>query len=203
MRTMQVLGQVLKNFPGSLTAAEKFNIVNEVFGLGLRGLGFILNSMEEGEEELVKFFAERIARKSGADPADRKLQAHVKRSLFSIIRLIVFGMVKLVSQSVGSEGEEKTYSEVVKSINSTAARLIDISIDLDTLKIPKKKLLALQDDVSKDIFNKDLLTSLVMQHLYLYRVPSNVKDELRRRFDIRVETVNTAEWTTGAIVKRV
>ena len=171
MRTMQVLGQVLKNFPGSLTAAEKFNIVNEVFGLGLRGLGFILNSMEEGEEELVKFFAERIARKSGADPADRKLQAHVKRSLFSIIRLIVFGMVKLVSQSVGSEGEEKTYSEVVKSINSTAARLIDISIDLDTLKIPKKKLLALQDDVSKDIFNKDLLTSLVMQHLYLYRVP--------------------------------
>src|SRR5207244_13495154 len=127
VRTILVLGQVIKNFPGSLTAQEKFDVVHAGFNLGLRGLSFILKTLEDGKDELVQFFAERIAKKYGGSPNDESLRKKVRLGLFWLVRMNIFGMIKLVSHGLGAQGEATTYTEVVSAVGTKAARLVDVS----------------------------------------------------------------------------
>jgi hypothetical protein len=203
VRTLLVLGQVLKNFPGSLTASEKFDVVNAGFGLGLRGLSFLLKTLEEGKEELVQFFVERFAEKYGGSPNDELLKKQVRSGLFWLVRLNIFGMIKLMSHGLGAKGEETTYAKVVSTFGTKAARLVDVSISLDTLKVPRKKILALHEELGDDVLNKHLLASLVVRHLYLFPVPHNVRDELCRKLGIAVEKLDRAEAALGEHAKRV
>lgn len=56
MKSLQILGQILKNFPGSLEGAAKVQIARECYGLGLRSLSMVLDlvrSNEEGVLELI------------------------------------------------------------------------------------------------------------------------------------------------------
>jgi hypothetical protein len=203
IRTILVLGQVLKNFPGSLTAIEKFNVVNAGLNLGLRGLSFILKTFEEGKDELVQFLAERVAEKYGGSPTDEMLKKGVRNGLFWLVRLNVFGMIKLISHGLGAKGEDTTYTKVVSSVGTKAARLIDVSISLDTLKVPRHKIFELHEEFRGDVLNQHLLASLVVRHLYLFPVPHNVKDELCRKLGIAVEKLDRAEGALGEHTKRI
>jgi hypothetical protein len=203
VKTIQVLGQVLKNFPGSLTAEEKFNVVSEAITLGLRGLGFFLKIFDDGKEEMFHFFEERLASKIGTNPGDEELRRRVRSGLFWFVRLSIFGMIKLISQGVGAKGEEATYNKVVGALGTTAVKLLDVSFALDTLHVPKHKILKLQSEFKNDLLNRHLLGSLVLRHLYLFPVPSNVKDELCRKLGIAVEKLDRMEAVLGEHTKRI
>lgn len=203
IRTIQVLGQVLKNFPGSLTAVEKFTIVDEGVSVGLRGLAFFLKLMEDEKEDIFRFFEERVALRFGGSPNDEELKKRVRAGLFWFLRLGIFGMIKLISHALGAKGEEATYAKVVSARNTPALRLIDISIALDTLQIPKHKILKLYDDLRDDVLNRHLVESLVARHLYLFPVPNNVKDELCRKLGIAVEKLDRLEAALGGHTKRI
>lgn len=203
IKTVQVLGQVLKNFPGSLTATQKFNVVNEAITLGLRGLAFFLQIFDEGKEDMFRFFEERVAQRFGGSPSDEELQRRVRNGLFWFVRVTIFGTIKLISHGVGAKGEEATYSKVVGALGTNAAKLLEISIALDTLKIPKQKILHLYAEFKDDLLNRHLVESLVARHLYLFPVPNNVKDELCRKLGIAVEKLDRIEGALGEHTKRI
>ncbi|MEA3188732.1 MAG: hypothetical protein QOD99_2562 [Chthoniobacter sp.] len=203
VRTIQILGQLLKNFPGSLTATEKIHIVEDGFNLGLRGLSFMMQAFEEGRDELIEFVSERVARRYGKDANDEELRRRVRSGLFWLVRLNVFGMIKLISHGVGAKGEENTYRKVVTQMDTNAAKLIEVSIGLDTLKIPRRRILELHNEFKEDIFNKHLLASLVARHLYLFDAPNNIKDELCKRLGIEVQQIDRIDAVLGEHSKRV
>ena len=53
MKTLQILGQILKNHPGNIEAARKEEIARECYQLGFRILGSVNRLLEEGRAELV------------------------------------------------------------------------------------------------------------------------------------------------------
>ncbi|MBK8039359.1 MAG: metallophosphoesterase [Verrucomicrobiaceae bacterium] len=203
IRTIQVLGQVLKNFPGSLTAHEKLSVVEEAFSLGLRGLSFIMDEVESGKDDLVNFIAKRVAAKYDLEVTDREVMDRVREGIFWLLRLNVFGMIKLISQGVGAKGEESTYQRVVEKMNSPAAKLVNVSISLDTLSIPKRSILLLRDELKNDVFNTHLLSSLVAHHFYLFDAPKSIRQELCQKLNISIKSLVQADAVLGDQIKRV
>lgn len=190
VRTLQILGQLLKNFPGSLTATEKLSIVENGFHLGLRGIGFILDAFEAGKDDLVEFISSRVAQRYGGEPTDEIFKQRLRGAIFWLVNMNTFGMIKLISHALGAKGEDTTYTNAVKKIGTNAAKLIEVSVTLDTLKIPKRKILKLNEELKDDFLCRHLLASLVARHLYLFEVPNNVKDELCQKLDIGVQGVD-------------
>ena len=186
MKTIQVLGQLLKNFPGSLTSAEKTVIVQDSFELGLRGLAKFLGWLGDDESELVEYVAGKLSEQNGDLKIDEAVRKKIKKSIFWLVEMNVHGLVKLISRGVGAEGEEEIYRDVIDSLGSKSSRLIGVSIGLDTMKIPKNEIFNLNKEFQNDPLCLNVLRSLVAQHFYLFRGDTRLRDEICAKMEIKV-----------------
>ncbi|MDP0491720.1 MAG: metallophosphoesterase [Verrucomicrobiota bacterium JB023] len=186
IRTITVLGQLLKNFPGSLDGDDKVRIARDSYELGLRGLSKVVSWMEEGKDEWIKFLEKRISSRTGTKLTPDELRSSIRVSLASLVEMNIFGVIKLVSLSLGAEGQEVVFDEVNDEINSNASNLIGLSISLDTLKLPKERILELEQEFSGDVICSNILRSLVAQHFYLFPENRGIRDEICAKLDINV-----------------
>lgn len=53
-KTLQILGQIVKNFPGSMSGDDKRRLVTECIGIGLRTLGSLFAILEASSESFVR-----------------------------------------------------------------------------------------------------------------------------------------------------
>lgn len=58
LKTMQILGQLLKNFPGSIEGATKLRIAKSISSLGLRCLGSLFGLFCKNEDEILTAYYE-------------------------------------------------------------------------------------------------------------------------------------------------
>ena len=54
LRSIEVMGQIVKNYAGSLTYEPKYTLVKQCYDLGLRVIGVILRAWQQSGEEFVK-----------------------------------------------------------------------------------------------------------------------------------------------------
>ena len=179
------------------------DIVENSFNLGLRGLSFIIRSFESGKDEYIDMVTTRLSKRYGTDSNSEQLKSKVRSALFWLLRMNIVGILKFISHGVGAKGEESTYKKVVEQMDTNAAKLLEVSIGLDTLRIPRKRILELHTEFADDVLNKHLLASLVTRHLYLFDVPNNVKDELCKRLEISVQQIDRVSGASGDHTKRV
>jgi len=168
LKTIQILGQVLRNFPGSLPAQVKFELAKECYMLGLRTLSALLKAIEDGLNQLKKALADELAK--AEDIRDREAaMMEARRFLFFLTESLAFGIIKEISHSIGSEELAGTLEEVLNRSPSPAVSLIDISIKLDHYReVPKKEIVELYEEVEKNIFTATLLKFLVLERFYFY-----------------------------------
>ncbi len=184
VRMIMVLGQILKNFPGSLTGDEKTRLVQDTFNLSLRGLSTFLGWFQEGKSEFVDYVLRRITSKNKEIEINDKLRDQVTKSLFWLMEMNILGLIRVTSSGVGAEGEEETFHEVTEEIGSNAAQLINVSISLDTLKVPQREVFRLNEKFSNDILCSNLLKSLIAQHFYLYPEDQGIRDKVCSKLGI-------------------
>src|SRR5260221_2082709 len=128
---LQVMGQVLRNFPGELKLDLKSGLTEESYRLGLRIMKAFLEIMENNLELIRSVIELQIQmHRAKKDESVASDAAHVVGHL---TELTIFSMVKRVSFSVGLEDLRETYTAVRKKLGEShlPARLIDLSIRLD------------------------------------------------------------------------
>src|SRR5207249_372287 len=86
-KTIQILGQVLKNFSGSLRGEPKRKLVEECYGLGLRVLASIFELAEEHIPTLVAAMMEYAKARPNAPTAD-KMEGFLRRAFFGLMQAI-------------------------------------------------------------------------------------------------------------------
>ena len=64
LRHLEILGQVLKNFPGSLEASVKLDIARECFYLGLRSLSVVFEIVKTEQSEILDVMSEEIKQRN-------------------------------------------------------------------------------------------------------------------------------------------
>lgn len=189
LKTIHVLGQILRNFPGSLRADEKIRLARETYLLGLRALNAILQQFEADWPQARATLGEFL--KSQRDFEDSyQLEDSTNEYMFLFLRSLAYFFVRKISHAAGSEYLRATYDELVRGEPSVAMSLIDTSVRLDHLRpMNVERVIDVYRHVHKNLLSSSILRRLVRDHLYLYPVPIEVKQRVCSKLNIKFDNV--------------
>lgn len=192
-KTIQILGQVLKNFVGSLKGDSKKQLISECCSLGRRTLGNLFESVESNVDGWLELYLEHCRRDSSTSqdksPLDEaKLRQGVYWVVFALLQGIAFLIIKHISSSVGTDKSPQTLAELVDEEDSATMRLIELAIRLDHYKsFPLREVERLAEEFKRNAFSLSLVRFLVWNHCYLYPVEFQTKQSVCTTLQISFE----------------
>lgn len=167
-KTVQILGQILRNHPGSLKADRKEELARECYNLGLRALTRFLESIANAREEILEGLNVFISKSRSTTTSTERL-AILNRVLFGMVELCSYSVIRHVADSVGTEELLPIFENILKNEQTISYRMIDVSIRLENSnKFPTQLVEKMARDVRKKIFPLSLLRRLVWFHFYIY-----------------------------------
>lgn len=185
-KTIQIMGQILRNFPGSLKREPKITLVNNCYALGLRLLKFGYQAFSESQDELARIFY-YIIRDEYPNLSDKEIKEKVKNFIFYLVEGLTFSIIKHVSDSIGHKALTKTFNEIIESEPTISKKYIDLSLRLDHLRgFPTVETLKLYNDVSGYPFAKYLVRHLVWLHFYLYESTERQRQSICSQIGIKL-----------------
>lgn len=192
LRTLDVMGQIAKNFSGSLVGPVKFQLVDECYRLGLRVAGVILGLWKDDPEKIVNEMVDMILDAFKDDAELKKitrqeLTERVSGLFFFLTESMTFDMLKRISHAVGSVELVPTYREVLETSPTNAYKLVDMSVKLDALKLPTKEVVSLSKDIKENTLCSRLLRKLVVHHFYLFPTDYKTKQKICEELDIPIK----------------
>ena len=187
VKTIDILGQVLRNGAGSIPASEKREIVDEIYRLARRIIGTLLrdlpNQLQGWCEALWKHFLDKYPQDTADIRVDRVLNQVTHTMWF-----VTFAIVRRVSQSLAHEMLRKTFDKAIAAEFSIPNRLFDLSIKLDVAKgFPANEAETMYKDVFGNMLVRAVVRALVVNHLYLYKVPHNELQAICSKLEIELD----------------
>lgn len=186
-KTIQILGQALRNIAGSATKDRKEEVINKIVGLARRLLGGYLELFAEG---VLKQVIEEMAaahKEQQPELIVSDLHEQVCQHLYGLSQFVCFTVIKHTTFSVGSENLEPTIHRVLSDKDAAIAKLMDLSFSLENPKhFPKDVALKLYREMGKNHFSASLVRILVAHHMYLFVVPIQDRQAVCDKMDIKL-----------------
>lgn len=203
LKTIDILGQIAKKYWGELSGDVKYEIASETYYVGLRTLSLMINLMlddKDGLKELLKSSLEKklIKDKHLIDNFKIKgiIEDKANQFLFNMSFLTSWGIIKRVSNAIGSKNISNTLKRIVKENPINSVKLIDTSIKLDyKYSFPWDEL---EDTkyISPNKLSNLLKQNLIMHYLYLYETDTKRKIQIANKFDIEIKQQITIDGTS-------
>ena len=186
-KTTQILGQLLRNFTGSLKGEQKFDLAQECYSLGLRVLSFALSNIKENQHEMVEAIGEILVSKHPRWPYER-LNEEVKYFMFEVMESLAFVIIRHTSDSVGLERLLLTYDDLLAFNKNISYRFIDLLVRLENFRgFPKNETLELFREVRKDRFSAQLLRHMVWYYFYIYPAKHDLRQSVCDKLGIQIQ----------------
>jgi hypothetical protein len=197
-RTIEILGQVLRNAAIGRKVPAMLEITKQVFSLGRRQLNFLFTlaggkSLETMITSLEEHYRQRMPRAKAEEVVNE-----VSRHLFNLYAFVGFALVKQVAVAVGDKNLREVFRRLVEGDPNLANRIYKLGIDLETSsRLPTQDVETLNDELSgkskrpgnKPTFNNlahMVVRALVVDYLYLNHVPRKQVQELCQKLNIQV-----------------
>lgn len=185
-KTMQILGQILRNYHGSLTAHAKHAIAKALHSLGFRLMGFFFTAIEAGREDIVQYLYDVIHEKYPGWSEER-IKARIGNLVFNLAEGIGFVLTKHIADSCGEEALEVTYAQLLQSSPTSSYRIVDMAIHMFHFRgFPQDELLALFGLYNDKPFPAELLRHLAWYYFYIYPARFDVLQRVCARMGIRI-----------------
>jgi hypothetical protein len=192
IRTLEIMGQMLKNFPGSMEAKDKLKLTDSCYNLGLRTLAFALNIIKGNEQELLKDFIILISHQHPEFDYEKASKKAIE-SIVWISQIIAFCMIKRISYSIGTPELFPIYKKMVEKYSFASIKLIDCSLAVDqSLHFPDSKIVSIAKEMKKNWFPFEILRRIVALHLYLFDVHHKQRQRVCQELHIQYRYLQSA-----------
>jgi hypothetical protein len=194
-KLLQLLGQIIKNFPGELKGDLKLDIARECYGLGLRALNVFFRCSMEQREQLTAFI-EALLRERQRSTPDQKLLPSKERVLLGLMLAAGFSVIKRISYAVGHDQLRFTHADVLAGeADNLAFKIIDLSIQLDHFSraAPLEQVRDVELVVRNNPYCYAILQDLVYFYLYLFPTTFGERQTLGQAVGIKVQDVRLLE----------
>lgn len=174
-KVVQVIGQILRAFAGSLKAEHKADLCRECFDVALRTLDCFMEIVEKEKDDLSHQIAEGF-RETYPDKQVDQIAKETTKRIFFMLETFGVSVFRHVAGAVGNYRLNATLEQVLDE-QSSSDRLIDLAIQLDhypQFPVP------LVDTIIRDSesrYTAAITRDLVWLHLHLVET----KRELRQR----------------------
>lgn len=184
-KTLQVLGQILRNHAGEIERQEKLRMATACTELGFRVLSFMVSTVAQSGQEIIEFRAAQIrAEKPQLNEAEVAEQMENYLPIFAS-NLCVGTLIK-IANAVGSEDLAPTLDDALGG--SSTGRLLRIITKLEHFSdFPKKQLLDFHDDELRGagFLPNNVLRRFIVRRLYLYPSREELRRDVLEKFKIR------------------
>jgi len=201
-KTMEILGQALKNHYASIKAIKKEQLVEDTYFLGLRTLDSFYKAFEESNEYVINqindYFEEK-RKKQKRVKIDKYMQQDVgSKIIFNLASNITHQFLKKITSCVGTNKLKEIYPEVLKKNNTNAIKLINFSIKLEYLDgFPINDLKELKKELSKNLLPYSILRREVVNYIYMYPLSVEKKQQIGEAISLPISTFRKIEATSS------
>jgi hypothetical protein len=194
LKSLQILGQTLKNFPGEMKGGNKHDIAEACCNLGLRILSAFLNILRENKRELIQIFMEHI-RENCPRIEDKELEDRAQETIVGISEMISYCLIKRISIDIGSPELFKTYERLIEGKDIASIKLIHTSLLIDHKPhFPDSAIVTLAKKFeAENWFAYRILQFLVVQHLYLFDVDRAKKQRVLQALNISYKQLQATD----------
>ncbi|HYE08638.1 MAG TPA: hypothetical protein VEF53_00510, partial [Patescibacteria group bacterium] len=187
MRTLDVLGQIIMNYPGDIDGEVKISIIDEIHKLGMRITEAMLSTIKLLERDFVEYVVEYVKDKKHIRDTQEIIQA--SQTIFSwIVAGMTCGMIRKISTSLGNDALLIAVQETFALSSSISQKLILADLQFNLLKKPNiREVLQLADEFDKGKstqFAGSVLRSIVSDYLKHNRCGSSIRAQLCNRFKL-------------------
>jgi len=194
IKLMEILGEITKNYAGTIDGDITYDIVKNTYGLGLRSLKNIIEMFEEHHNMLIDHLCEQISKKGMVNNAN--IKSTVSKSVFRLVSHISTDFIKKIAKAIGTKDLKQIYLDIAETEpNNRAYEIIKLAIDLNfngglnadkLIKLHKK----LEHD--KNLLTDSALKHLVLEHLYMYENDQSKKTSICTKLNIGVTSTRKA-----------
>jgi len=185
IKTLQVLGQILRNFSGSLRKEMKLEITRECFDLGLRVLNTFFGTLERHLDKAILALGDLFGKDLLKLPEGRREEA-ARKFVFLLTEVMSLSTLRRISYAVGSEALIRTYEDVEEIYDNRATRFVQLCLRLDHCsQFPEQRVLDLHKEVRSEPFGLTLLRMLVAEHLYQFERPFRVRQSISSQIGLQ------------------
>lgn len=195
-KTVEILGQALKNQYARLTRVRKIEILEKLFSGPLRALTGFYDHLQETPDYLVSEIDKFLEQRHKLE--DKEERKHVaKRIAADLIQFVSFGFIYKASASVSSESLHEDIRSTVKKNNTPAFSLIELGVLLDSAEpVPKDLILRLKEDAKKEPMAMRLLQMLALHHVYMFKTTEMEKQWLADTLKLNLGTQHSVDFKT-------
>lgn len=187
-KSIELLGQILKNNHGRMQGEAKHILLKEVYALGLRTLNVIFQLLNDNVEFLLNHFKKAI-QKNASEGNEEKLEKLARKLMFSMCSQISLLFIKKISDSIGSNKLMDKYPRIQEEFDFLSVQLINFLIRLDNIQsFPKKELGTIKGVVEKHTLTNFVLKRIVINHLHRHVVSFQARQTIGQFLGISVET---------------
>jgi hypothetical protein len=187
-KTVEILGQILKNQYATIPNQEKERLLLEAFDGPLRALRDFFDLIAADQDTLVNEI-ECVIAESDSPLSEEKRKKVSRNVVFYLIVEIAFGAICKTALSVGSEHLREAISRVAETKDTNAYRLIDLAVKLEAQSgIPYCLIRELKERTNSDMFARQLLQRLVLNYLYMFKTRDAEKQKLCTELGISMRT---------------
>ncbi len=193
LRSIEIMGQVLRNFPTNLKGDLKKSLVKESYALTFRTMGAFLAMLRKQSDILHDYIEHKLALETATlRKRDEKRMALLAKLGQYLAQIGIFGTIKKLSLAVGTEELVDTYDVVRQEAGETSipTRLADLAIRLDHFdKIPEADIEDLERLLRSNRLCMTLLRLFVVEHMSLFPLSSRQRQRIVGILGLKPSTV--------------
>jgi hypothetical protein len=193
LKTIQILGQLLKNFPANYNRADKDNIIGACCGLGRRVLGDLLSVFEKHETAFLEDMLRMIGRRHSNLPR-YKLEDRAAGAASALYELATAGIIIRLSHALGSKELTTTYERVFPELKSVIMRLVYVSLRLEHYDaFPESVVRKEAKELQSNPFSFRVLRFLVARHFAIFPADFKLKQSFAKLLAIDYKKVRAPQ----------
>lgn len=192
-KTAEILGQILKNYYGSLEKPFKAELLREVFDGPLRALCLQLEAIGAEMEEFVAYIDNVVLKDEKALPATERAQM-ARRVSFSILGWLGTSVISAAAFYVATDKLREDVAALVRANPTVAYRLIDMGTRLIRPgRMPLDEIEKLAKELKENHYAFGILQALGINHLYQHHTDNSEKQRLCNILKITMEGSKSIE----------
>ncbi len=176
-----------------MEGVRKLAVANACYSLGRRTLSAFLGLVKENKEAILRDFV-RIVQDHFPRLVLDQVRERARRTVVAMAEIVSVGMVRRISNAVGSPALFATYERLLKQDPSPCVALINTSLHLDhTESFPDRPVMELAGGLVGNWHALSVLRCLVGQHFLLFPVDFRCKQRVCQALGISYKRVQAVD----------
>lgn len=191
-KSLELLGQLSRNYYGSLKIDQKEKLLKEAMDAPLRALEGIYCALRDEPERAIEMIeskiSEQINKKNHLTPSE--INNIARKLLFQLMTIVTYNIIKKVSSCIGSKNLLPVIENISNNRDSNAIKLIELSSRLDLGQYcSPSELKGLMKHMKNHRLCTVMLKSMILNYMYMFELSDKDVKQLCSIADINYKPV--------------